>query len=147
MNHPDTIGRRGANCALLCAVAFAGTYASPARAANDHCVGATQAASLYDYGWQAYERQDWIAAFGWLEFYYLLTANSGQLQQDQPFMAELIAAKNHAVSQLIAMRDENQRLRAQIAEQAKSSTGIGTKYSGIHQPPPALRRTLPPALQ
>lgn len=148
--HKTTAGRR-ALYATLCTLALTGTAAGPARAADELCVTAAHAATLYDYGWQAYQREDWIPAHGHLEFYYLLTVNTGQLQRDQGYMQELIAAKNHAYQQLVAMRDENGRLRAQIAKQGTSSSGIGTHYQGVRQaaqsPTPPLRRAPPPNLR
>ena len=147
--HEVIAGRRGL-CAMLCALLFAGLATGPARADDELCVNAAHAASLYDTGWQAYQGGDWIAAYGRLEFYYLLTVNTGQLQRDQGYMQELIAAKNYALQRLVALRDENDRLRTQLAKQAKSSSDIGTHYQGVRQtqpPTPPLRRVPPPNLR
>lgn len=152
MDAHSPAARRHALRAAVGVLALGCTAVDPAQAADPLCVDATHAARLYDDGWQAYARGDWISAYGTLEFYYLLTVNTGELQRDQSFMQELIAAKNHARGQLAAMRNENEDLRSQLARQAQPSSGdIRSKYQGVRQgsqaQAPALRRSLPPGLR
>lgn len=116
----------------------------------------------YDQGWQAYQRDDWVEAYGllarvWPLYLQLRNIPGSPFPQAPQFFDDLNAALQHARGELFfwmnqfpeQSRREYADLGKQLAQCRSQLSGIDRSYSfelpGVRRPPkPALGRVPPP---